>query len=408
MICVPGHSNAGQKIIGSTIATSSFSLTSVGDSLRNDLEKATLYSEWQDKYSEKFIETRISEILSRVAECRDTSSIPLEIRELVSEYENHKTEYLVVLPLVGVTVDETLKLGQASLRRYDQIVLDSFETKCRSVINQANIQTEDSRAKLVEDFRKNHLNKLLYRTCSEVSVQAESIRAREIALEKTNFALDLIRYTILFLYGNGRRRSVGVVGESTGESREYIAISSDARFLHFGSQTGNQPLCVNKRIRVAMEEIGVYELAELGLNQQATEFEKVILVAVHWLASAQTQMERANSLLNLVTCLETLFKTESGAPITATIAEGVAVLTVHTPEERKQRKSRVTYFYGLRSKLTHNGVGAVTGADLDELTLICRDLTLLMIRNRSKFKKHQDFKLWLDEQKLGAVVRFPD
>ena len=147
MIYAPGHPNAGQKIIGSTIATSSFCLTSNGDILRNHLEKATLYSKWQDKYSEKFIETRISEILLRVAECRDTSSIPLEIRELVSEYENHKTEYLVVLPLVGVTVDETLKLGQASLRRYDQIVLDSFETKCRSVINQANIQTEDSRAK---------------------------------------------------------------------------------------------------------------------------------------------------------------------------------------------------------------------------------------------------------------------
>ena len=50
----------------------------------------------------------------------------------------------------------------------------------------------------------------------------------------------------------------------------------------------------------------------------------------------------------------------------------------------------------------------MTSADLDELTLICRDLTLLMIRNRAKFKKHQDFKQWLDEQKLGAVVRFPD
>ena len=94
-------------------------------------------------------------------------------------------------------------------------------------------------------------------------------------------------------------------------------------------------------------------------------------------------------------------------PITASISEGVAFLTKEGVTERKRRKDRVKHFYEKRSKLTHEGDGAIASDELVELTLIARDLTLLMIQHRDKFATQKAFREWLEDQKLSGSVNWP-
>jgi hypothetical protein len=192
------------------------------------------------------------------------------------------------------------------------------------------------------------------------------------------------------------------------DHRVSVAIRTDNQGVNHGAEMQNHPLVLDDQAIDRMRAIGVFDLSDLIVKPARTEFEDVILRAVHWLASAQAQAENENALLNLVTCLETFFKAEAGMPIMATIAEGVALLTATGTEDRKLRKGRVAYFYGKRSKLTHEGDGKITTADLEDLTQICRDLTLLLIKYRDKFAGHKQFRNWLEDQKLGGEVKFPE
>jgi hypothetical protein len=400
--------HAGQKIIGGTHPISAFALTDEGDDLRRKLVADHLYAKWSDKFSEKHIEGKITAILLEATERRDTTGVEAGVRGLVAEYEAFDTEYTVVLPLVGVCIGKsTITLGRAILRGYDDVVADDLTGRCRTIIEANPNYTPEWKTKYFEDMDRNYLAELRGSVCSEVTVRAEPNRAKEIALEETRLALDLLRYAILFLYTKDRPRAVGVLGDVSDDHRVSVAIRTDNQGVNFGSEMRNHPLELGDQTIARMRAIGVFDLSDLIVKLDRTEFEDVILRAVHWLASAQAQAENENALLNLVTCLETFFKAEAGTPITATIAEGVALLTATGTEARKRRKGRVAHFYKKRSKLTHEGDGKITTAELLELTLICRDLTMLMIQHRGKFAGHEEFRNWLEDQKLGGAVAFP-
>ena len=316
---------------------------------------------------------------------------------------------LVVVPLVGVqVVGAPLSLGRVTLRQYDEGVGGGLTERCRAMIQANPNYPPEWKAKYFEGMERGYLSEVRGRCCSEFVAVAEPTRATELALEETRLALDLLRYAILFMYTKDRPRAVGVRGDVSDDGRVSVAVRTDNGGFHCGSELTNHLLELDERTVARMRAVGVFTLSDLIVKPARTEFEDVILRAVHWLASAQTQPENENALLNLVTCLETFFKAEAGTPITATIAEGVAVLTADGLEERKRRKGRVAHFYSKRSKLTHEGSGKVTTAELLELTLICRDLTTLMIRHRDQFTTHKQFRDWLEDQKLGGTVRFPD
>jgi hypothetical protein len=400
---------AGQKIIEGQHAAESFTVTDQGEGLLVELISDQLYSKWSDKFSAKYIEGKVASMLLEAAQQRGTAPVEVGIRSLVAEYEAFDTEYQVILPLVGVLIGKTpIHLGRATLRGYDDAVSGELTERCRRIIQANPMYPPEWKDKSFQELDKRFLTEIRGSVCSEVVATAEPIRAREIALEETHLALDLLRYAILFLFDKERPRAVGVLGEVSEDNRVAVAIRTDNRGTSYNIERTNFPLELDDSAIERMRAIGVFALSDLIVKTKKTDFEDVILRAVHWLASAQTQNENENALLNLVTCLETFFKAEAGTPISATIAEGVAMLTASGLEERKRRKVRVSYFYGKRSKLTHEGDGKITNAELGELTLICRDLTLLMIRNRDKFEGHKEFRNWLEDQKLSSTIGFPD
>ena len=57
-------------------------------------------------------------------------------------------------------------------------------------------------------------------------------------------------------------------------------------------------------------------------------------------------------------------------------------------------------FYGMRSRLTHEGHGEILSSDLEELTGIARDLTVQMIRRKDEFPTQAALRNWIDDQKL--------
>jgi hypothetical protein len=262
------------------------------------------------------------------------------------------------------------------------------------------VHTTEQKHAFFKQADEHYIAKIKGRVCAEVKVVAEPERAEEIALAETRRVIDLLRFSLLLLDREKDKKVIGLQGEACEDTRATISIKSDETGVNYMGSVVFHPFPLTRQTVEAMREIGVFVLSDLLRKKELTEFEEVILRAVHWLASAQAQFENENALLNLVTCLETFLKPAKDDPITATIAEGVAILTATGLEERKRRKNRVKAFYGMRSRLTHEGHWEILSSGLAELTGIARDLTVQMIRRKDEFPTQEALRNWIDDQKL--------
>ena len=101
----------------------------------------------------------------------------------------------------------------------------------------------------------------------------------------------------------------------------------------------------------------------------------MLLRSIHWFASSQTQFEKENKFLNLMTCLETLLTPSGMALISPSlanqVAEGVARLLTTELEDRIALKKRVHALYGMRSGASHGGQKAIQETDVLDLAKYC-------------------------------------
>src|SRR4051794_15147005 len=98
------------------------------------------------------------------------------------------------------------------------------------------------------------------------------------------------------------------MGDVATDNRYSVSLRADNQGANYSqSKTRNQFTLTSYAVQI-MRDNGVFKLSDMTRNPNQTEFERIILRAVRWLASAQTQVETDNAFLNLVTSLETIFQ----------------------------------------------------------------------------------------------------
>jgi hypothetical protein len=93
-------------------------------------------------------------------------------------------------------------------------------------------------------------------------------------------------------------------------------------------------------------------------------FFRMLLRGLHWFAVSQTQVERENELLNLITCLETFLS--DGKSITNAVAVNAAHLLATGLEARLEIKRKLQGLYSVRSGVSHGGQKAILEQELAE------------------------------------------
>lgn len=150
-----------------------------------------------------------------------------------------------------------------------------------------------------------------------------------------------------------------------------------------------------------MTAIGVFTMSAVLQKPDPTDFEMVLLRAIHWIANAHQQIEKENELLNLMTCLKAFLTPRDGSPIRTAIADGVAIILGSNLESRKAIKKRLLSIYGKRSRTSHGGKEAVLAADIAYLRTATLHLTATMIKRKDEFPLQQALFDWLEDQRLG-------
>ena len=364
--------------------------------LRKDLLEK---EQWEEKFSEEFIDKALRNILFRIREEHTNKNAFLYLQELVQEVKTYSTEQIVYIPLAGIKLNvEALRIGNIKLFSMTDSQFNNIAKQVGGLIsNQAG--TAEQKQQLISIW----LRDLKGNICAEYRCIADSDRAEERAYAECQRVFDLIRFAIHIMGQDHYRATVGFLGEISRSNLTIPVISSDAQSFAINSSTKGPlaPFNIDSRTIERMEELGIFRVAEL-LKQKLKEdsFEETLLRGIRWFSNAQVQVVRENQLLNLTTCLETFLTRRGMEQITNTVAEGVAFVLSTNLVERKRMKGRILDFYNLRSRISHEGRSAVLSSELEEFKSIVGNFLKTMIQKIDTFRTNKDLADWIETQKM--------
>ena len=360
---------------------------------------------WQEKYSEKHLSGLLQDAIVQSFELNKPEEFEEIIAEIAKIYENYSREYKAFVPLDGIRLEvRALKMGNVTLRTFSENAFRNEVAKVRRIIK-TTPYSKDTQAKILAE-RVEYLQQLRGKVVAQYSVIAEPKRASERAEDEARRVVDLLRFAIPALYNDNLNVTVGLDGDISKSIYRIIPVSSaevQSAHLYFARPGSLSHLEINKKNVKKMQALGIFKVSSLLGNpvHQISNFEETILQGLHWFATAMTQSENTNKLLNLMIVLETFLTPRDNNPIGTAIAEGVAIIRGKNLADRKNIKTTIRNFYQKRCGLSHGGRKAVLDQEVVRLQHIVGGTIVWMIKNRSKFQTQKDLLNWIEDKKLS-------
>jgi len=360
---------------------------------------------WQEKYSEKHLSGLLQDAIVQAFELDKPEELEKLIAKMAKAYESYSREHKALVPLDGIRLEvRSLKIGNVTLRTFSENTLRNEVAKVRRVI-QTTPYSKETQAEILTE-RIEYLQQLRGKVVAQYSVIAEPKRASERAEDETRRIIDLLRFAIPALYNDDLNVTVGLDGDISNSTYRIIPVSSaeiQSVHLYFARRGSLSHLEINKKNIKKMEAIGIFQASSFLANpaNQISNFEETILQGLHWFATAMTQSENANKLLNMMTVLETFLTPRDNNPIGTAIAEGVAIIRGKSLADRKKIKTTIKDFYQKRSGLSHGGRKAVLDQEIVRLRYIVGSTIVWMIKNKGKFQTQKDLLNWIEDKKLS-------
>ncbi|WP_225073804.1 HEPN domain-containing protein [Desulfuromonas sp. CSMB_57] len=366
----------------------------------NDITRLVLKEpQFSERFSDEYISKKVKTVFASYL--KDHSiDICTELVAMFQYLDGFNERNTVYVPVTGLRLSLDYELGNVKLIRPTGENKGQIKGKIRTIISKSKAE-EEKKAQIVAFFEKELEEWLGKYTLAEYSVVAEPGRAYERAKEETRRVLELFRFASKALYPISEDIRVGLKGEHSFDTRMAFVISEENLSTKSDNEGSIRPFDFDGQAKEIMEKIGVFKVSEILKKDNPTNFEEVILRAIHWFSSALQQAEIENSFLSLIIALETIFTAERGNPITNTVSEGVAFVLADELEPRKKLKKTIKDYYGMRSGVAHGGKKSVLRSDYYHLINIVGSIIVVLIEKTDEFENHKAFIEWIEETKLS-------
>ena len=277
---------------------------------------------WTVKISRDYIVKGVHALLGRIIKDGNTDTIEAHLDAFMTECEHVAEEVTVYLPIDNLRLDyDHLKFGEITLTTMRNKQLEELLQRFTAAI-----PDQEERETFLVHWRRDALPVIANRAIAIYTITAEPTRTHELAEAEWYRFLDILRYFIFLAFQKRVNVDVGLRGDVRFGIGEAVLLPSSYRtFQSLHSVKSPQSLIVGPAIVEAMEQQGVFALADMLTPGQETAFSDTLFTGIHWVANALIQTEPANEYLSLVSCLETFLTRERGdlGSITNVVAAGV-------------------------------------------------------------------------------------
>jgi hypothetical protein len=381
-----------------------------------------------ENFSVKEIENQVQDIISRTMQLprlQRKANIESEIIRLFASLSRQIKDYQFIIPISNLKINRKIKIGNVNFKIFTQYQLQKWTKTLRDLIKGNPNYTNEQKKKIVNSTIERHFSPLQNVTCAEIKVKARTKRASEIALNKVNEALDIIKLFCLIdrgPYGS----NVGISGEILNSSTRSVL---QREIPHGSINTTLEkvgplfPLEIDDKLVKMMYKYGLNKLNKVLLKKKRSWVERKLFRAIYWFARIfDTPLKKLDDqkilvkrglsrsiskeeiveygrinerFVKAIVALESLFILDQGEPIQNNIAERAAFILANECQKRRQVKRYIKRMYKLRSHVVHQGFTYVSMGELTELISLVRSaiIAFLLKKDRVRMKTNVGIKV---------------
>lgn len=230
-------------------------------------------------------------------------------------------------------------------------------------------------------------------SAATIKLNAEPIRALEIAVEESEKALSILRIFSLAIIHPGLNSYTTLLGKEHLDRYTYFLVNNEKLLSSTEGLTDKSGIAwklSSDRIS-RIKSMGLDILSEILAKGPKTKFQEQVLDSLFIYSRSPLAKDAADKLIYILVAIESILLKDGNEPIQQNISRRMAYLMGNNVEQRKQVIVNIIKIYKLRSDFIHHGQCI---EDLETL--------LIFMRNTWKFyqiliKKINDFK---DKQEL--------
>lgn len=376
-----------------------YSLTNEAARTFNDVVTKLLeQKQFAQKFSAKYIEKKLKKLFAELL-ANEEYDIENGISELANELLEFNQNNIVFLKIEGILLSACLVIGKVRFVPGDDYLIENINNKFEAIIKtlKNNEESKNSYRQLIEQQSRSEFQG---GCIGVVEIDAEPIRAFEIAKEEVRRAIDLLRFSSKAIYPLSEDVRIGLKGDHPKTKRQGFIVSEKVSDTPEDSVGSVRSFEINEATIQRMNEIGVFRLSDALSKKQANNLEETLIRAIHWFSVALTQNESGNAFLFLIVALESLFKAEKGNSIGGTVAESVAFIMSDNLDGRKKIITLVRKYYGKRSGVAHGGNKSISNSELLNLINIVGTTIMVVIEKLKEINTQKELMNWIEEMKL--------
>lgn len=318
--------------------------------------------------------------------------------ELKTRWENllrkEMTDYEVIFPLYGVTIDQTTPIGLFTAYNTDDYM---------SFIKDKNLGEEIMREPLFGDSA-NYLT---------LQIKAKD-SGRAVELARPYF--ELFEYIVKFWLNNSKNFDVGIFKYKKWKMESGLAISKEGISASFNESGAYKNLNIAVLIKTPILS-RIWAIMTKYIQGNANQIENHLINAIRWVGMANNDDSNLTKHVQYTFALEALLshrnKKELISPgiayqlaeVTAFIIGETVNLDITTKKElRKKVFHEVKDMYDIRSQIAHGNDVHVSEHDIIRARRIIYSLISAILQNENiqKFKSLEEVRKWIEDLKFST------
>jgi hypothetical protein len=365
---------------------------------RKRFERKNWLPKWSEKYLREVEATLMGEAFTKPAE----ADVLAAVERAAAILDAEPPENVVVLPIAHLLLsDMELAFPNMVLHTITEGRLAEIRQRYNHILDSSK-HTEEEKANLrviVDETTKLMLNL----PCAVVTIRGDKDKVLDDATRAAETVVDFLQFVAAKYEYSFKEIRIRIGGDLVTNQPPTIIMASD----------GSSIQDIRKRLfehRFQLEQRHIDEMRIEGFGPlfdalakpeaDRTEFEKVLLRAMHWVADAERQQLPENKTTSYITAIDMFFSTKD-EPVTRDVTEGTAVIIGSTLADRTAILAHINKVYDTRSKISHAGDPADREAYVMAKTLALNLIARLSAMS-SQFESKQSLRSWLKERRLSS------
>ena len=340
--------------------------------------------------SVKFLRTQIFEW---VKERRRGQASAGFVDHILRGLESAAAEYRLLFPVSDLHVQSPLTLGPVTVSTFPERIFEELESK------RLDGPSAEARAQLGLSMRREFQGHAV----AETSVFGEPIRAQEIAGERVELAIGLLRF---FTPPGGTSR-IARWGYAPSRTDRVFVADLTGKFLSTSTAIIDRAtsIMLSDELRDILLDAGLSEVRDILGRASRTDFEEALLMGMVTFGRAALTPDLREKMIWYCAGLESILLRDSSEPILHNLSERLAMFAYDTVQEREEALKDVKEAYSLRSRFVHHGAEIGEGEVVNRFAHHGYQVFCRIAKSVHRFSRRVEFIEHIDRLKLSGVSR---